>query len=561
MRWMTSTRGMTSMRWITSTRSLRAALAAAVLWSTAACTTFVDPVVTARSGESTAFEGLAQLAAGDEATAIDLLLVHGMCTHDEGWADAAIGQVATMLGADAAPVVDRLAVSHSSADVFGADVATPAWQARIAAIVWSPIVASTKAELCQDTTSKAPACRRDAERLAPQWFSQASAAGPIRDSLVDDCMADAVIYLGRARDQINDQMQKALVTAARHFEARRGNDTGVTRPLVVITQSLGAKLAFDALLRMQQDYSLSHVGDRLAERTTRIYLAANQLPFLQLGDATVADDGADSEAAGPAQRRHLMRLLESAEAASPSAGVTKRAALRPTATQSRGIAQAGASAQASASARTGLSTRIAGMPEPFYAPDPVDQFIRLQAAHRPAAAVTVQGRSLPALQVVAFNDPHDVMAYAANPSRRTGSDIIDVTLELEPAALGIVVAPDPAHLNYLRDARVRQLILCGHGQPACPVARRAAQQTALPAVHPAAPPVASQLAPPAAPPAADPAPPINVPPDPADGAAADAQNAADRADRGLADDRPTTASDARPLPAPIRPPQGVIGTR
>ena len=42
---------------------------------------------------------------------------------------------------------------------------------------------------------------------------------------------------------------------------------------------------------------------------------------------------------------------------------------------------------------------------------------------------------------------------------------------------------------------------------------------------------------------------------------ADAQNAADRADRGLADDRPTTASDARPLPAPIRPPQGVIGTR
>lgn len=490
------------------------ALATTALLMTAACTTFVDPVVTARSGESTSFEGLAQLAARDEATAIDLLLVHGMCTHDEGWAEAAIGQVATLLGAESAPTVDRLPVLHSSAAVFGADLVTPQWQARIAAIVWSPIVASTKAELCQNTTSQAPACRREAERLAPQWFSQASAAGPVKDSLVDDCMADAVIYLGRARDQINDQMQKALVTAARHFEARRGNETGVTRPLVVITQSLGAKLAFDALLRMQQDYSLSHVGNRLAERTTRIYLAANQLPFLQLGDASVVDDGADREASGPAQRRHLMRLLDNADTAPPPARAQGRPVTRPAPVQTRPAA------------------RIAGMPEPFYAPDPVEQFIRRHAQYRPAPAHLSHGRPLPALQVVAFNDPHDVMAYATSPSRRTRSDIIDVTLELEPAALGLVIAPDPAHLNYLRDPRVRQLILCGHGQATC----------GLPG--------------PSANAAMSPNPPARARPGDDRG-----RVDPDRSDPVRASGPPATPTDVSPVTAPIRPPTGVIGPR
>lgn len=461
--------------------SIVRAMVMLVVLASAACTTFGEPVVSAPPGETTAFEGLAQLASDDGPTAVDILLVHGMCTHDAGWAEAAIEQVATMLGGAGRPDVERLAVPQSSADVFGSDLATPNWQARVAAIVWSPIVASTKAELCEDTTSRSPACRRDAG-FSPALAGHApglagASAHPLKDRLIDDCMADAVIYLGRARDQINDQMQQALVTAARHFEARRGHDTAVARPLVVITQGLGGKLAFDALLRMQQDFSLSHVGNRLADRATRIYLAANQLPFLDLGDATFQPSGAAASppgTVGPANRRHLMRLFDAAEAASaPSIRTAspERSSREPRA------------ASRSPGAATLNPIRVAGMPSASYAPDPIDQFIRSHATQRRQGPSP--GRPLPPLQVVAFNDPHDLMAYGVNPARRADSAIIDVSLELEPAALGIVVPPDPAHLNYLRDARVRELILCGFRQAHCGLA--SPRQTAEEAVAEPAP--------------------------------------------------------------------------
>ena len=446
--------------------------------ASSACSTLLEPVVTTAPGQASSFEGLAQLATEPGPTALDILLVHGMCTHDAGWADAAIGQVAAMLGADAPPTVERLAVPHSSAEVFGADLATPQWSVRIAAIIWSPIVAPTKIGLCLDTATDADSCRphrgtaappmpSSAARsgfpsgfpsgypsgfspafqaglpprfmpaapaaAAPGWPGASSAAGTadsLRKRLIDDCMADAVIYLGRARDPINDQMQKALVTAARHFEARRGAATSVSRPLVMITQGLGGKLAFDALLRMQQDYSLSHVGDHLAGRTAQVYLAANQLPFLKLGDAAL--DEASAGIDGPAGRRRLARLIEAAGSA--------RRTPAPKSPKSP-------------------KARIAGMPAPWYEPDPVEAFIHRQAAQRGAA------RQAP--QVVAINDPPDLMAYGTRPERRGDSPIIDVTIEIEPAALGIVVPPDPAYLNYLRDPRVRALIRCGYGQPRC----------------------------------------------------------------------------------------------
>ena len=459
--------------------------AASMLAVLAACTTFGEPLVSTRPGEASSFEGLAQLAIDDGPTALDILLVHGMCTHDAGWAESAIEQVATLLGANRQPVITRLPVPQSSAEVFGADLATPQWEARVAAIVWSPVVAPTKAELCGDTRSRSPACRRDAGDRSAWAITPASHA--LKDKLIDDCMADAVIYLGRARDPINDQMQKALVTAARHFEARRGNATAVTRPLVIITQSLGGKLAFDALLRMQQDYSLSHVGNRLAERTTRVYLAANQLPFLDLGDATLGEETSEAgTTAGPASRRQLMWLFEAAEARSaaaprPMPGGQPARGSHGTAPRRATAGPADTAAPASPAAAVGRTRpaspiRIAGMPGPLYAADPVEQFIRSQASQ--PRLVQSHGRPLPPLQVVAFNDPHDLMAYGVSPVRRAESEIIDVTLEIEPAALGIVVPPDPAHLNYLRDARVRELILCGYRQASCPTEQAGAQTDA-----------------------------------------------------------------------------------
>ena len=452
----------------------------------AGCTTLAEPVVSAPAGTPARFEGLTGLAVTPEPTAVDILLVHGMCSHDASWANSAIAEVATMLGATSPPAIQRLPVAHSAAEVFGADLSTPQWSVRVAAILWSPLLAPTKARLSEEISRESDSAERPTPRQ-PARFTPLAAApwsqGPaysdaatskfvpvsaLRSQLIDDCLADAVIYLGRARDQINDEMQQSLLTAARHFEARRGAETAVARPLVLITQNLGSKLAFDALLRMRQDYSLSHVGDHLAERARQSYLVADQLPFLALGDATLDVDSGGLR--GPAERRRLARLVAAAGA---DGGTGGRVGTNTTATRGKpAVASPRPRAPRAGAATSAPGQSIVGMPDPWYEQDPVAAFLRTRASEQ----ANGRGPTVPPPQVVAINDPYDLMAYRRPASQPEQRPLIEVSLELEPVNPGIVRPLDPVHLNYLRDARVRSLILCGYGLPTCqassPINRR-----------------------------------------------------------------------------------------
>ena len=62
----------------------------------AACTTqYTDPVFDS-SSESTCFEGVADRL--EPTRTLDVLLVHGMCTHDADWAQSAVQSLYASLG-------------------------------------------------------------------------------------------------------------------------------------------------------------------------------------------------------------------------------------------------------------------------------------------------------------------------------------------------------------------------------------------------------------------------------------------------------------------------------
>ena len=114
---------------------------------------------------------------------------------------------------------------------------------------------------------------------------------------MNDCLADAIIYQGRSRDAISEQVQTAIITAAATTDSRElpANVTRAaaaeTSPLVVISESLGSKIAFDAIYQLtrSQDADLRAAGRSIFARTSQIFMSANQLPVLALADQALEE--------------------------------------------------------------------------------------------------------------------------------------------------------------------------------------------------------------------------------------------------------------------------------
>ena len=69
-----------------------------------------------------------------------------------------------------------------------------------------------------------------------------------KDRLVNDCLADAMIYQGKPRIDINERMQAAIVQAVNTTGGRPA--TAPDSPVVVITDSVGSKITFDAIYKL-----------------------------------------------------------------------------------------------------------------------------------------------------------------------------------------------------------------------------------------------------------------------------------------------------------------------
>jgi hypothetical protein len=238
----------------------------------AACSTPYRPAVMVR--DSSPFPGIAGVIAADKARPVDVILVHGICTHDAAWADQAIAQLAGIVDTHAPPAPKAAArgiqLVERTRQVAGGTV-------RFHAIVWSPLTADLKHQLDYDDTGTPTDCALDTA-CKPK---RAKYNGIVKDWLLNDCLSDAMIYEGDSHATIRDAM---VDTVSQVIEANP-NDAGT---LVVVAQSLGSKMLFDALSAMLESNQprTQALGQDAARRISLVFMAGNQMPILGLAEQT-----------------------------------------------------------------------------------------------------------------------------------------------------------------------------------------------------------------------------------------------------------------------------------
>lgn len=235
-----------------------------------ACSTPYHPAVTGR--DSTPFPGIAGVIAAGRGHPVDVILVHGICTHDRSWAEQAIDQVTGIVATHAPPTP---AAAAGGIQVVEAIRQLAGGTVRFHALVWSPMTASLKHQLDYDNTGTPTDCAQDTV-CKPK---RARLNGIVKDWLLNDCLSDAMIYEGDSHPAIRDAM---VDTVSRVIDAHP-NDAGT---LVVVAQSLGSKMLFDALSAMLESDQphTRELGQQAARRLGLIFMAGNQMPILGLAE-------------------------------------------------------------------------------------------------------------------------------------------------------------------------------------------------------------------------------------------------------------------------------------
>jgi hypothetical protein len=279
----------------------------------AACTTPYRPAVFVDPAPELA--GLASLVEQSGSRPVDVVLVHGMGTHDAKWAHDTIAQMVSAIDTNVKPsTVPELAAppDANSIQVVQQTVTIGAGSIRFTALIWSPLTATLKQQLAYDDTGTPTDCAMPGE-CKPK---RAKLNGILKDGLLNDRLSDAMIYQGQSRAGIRRKMVEALTKVIEDSDAAARRAASTPGPLVVVSESLGSKLTFDALVAMLDPRATALVrgaGERAVGRMAQVFMAANQLPILGLADQDASDIGprlASEPAPGADSLQNFLRTIE-----------------------------------------------------------------------------------------------------------------------------------------------------------------------------------------------------------------------------------------------------------
>lgn len=270
-----------------------------LLLSLSACTTPYHPPRFMEAGAR--FPGLIDFVRAAPSRTVDVLLVHGMCTHDARWAADTVRTLAAALPANAGPAPARAAEPAPQVEIIPDTVRTPQGEIRFQSLIWSALTTPLKTQLCYDQTDKSPICQ-GSQPFQPQ---RAGINAKLKDKLLDDCLADAMIYQGAARGEIQRHMREAILRAT-----AQSAQPEPPAPLVVISESLGSNILFDTLNGMLDEPAASPAAvsaQRAVDRLAYLSMAANQIPILALADQRLPSPGALGVTAHDSLQRLLLR--------------------------------------------------------------------------------------------------------------------------------------------------------------------------------------------------------------------------------------------------------------
>src|SRR5262249_2429617 len=130
-----------------------------------------------------ALPGLVDFVAAAPGRSVDLLLVHGMCTHDVRWADDSVAQLGSALHGQVASASTSVPAEADGIGIVERTITLRQGEIHVKALLWSPLTAPLKRQLDFDQSAQLPATRAKLNAKA-------------KDSLLDDCLSDALVYQG-----------------------------------------------------------------------------------------------------------------------------------------------------------------------------------------------------------------------------------------------------------------------------------------------------------------------------------------------------------------------------
>ncbi len=350
------------------------------------------------------FAGITAHWAEAPSSRVRVLFVHGMCSHDEerwvthGWDDTVVSYfgiapsdvtVLPELPSGRAHIVQR--EYHIGAGVLAARF-----------LIWSALTAGEKAAIQFDDPPPPP---------GEFGWKRATLNGELKKNLLNDCFSDAVIYAGARGHSLSLEIRDAVCLAFDGTPSVQGCDfppapMSEPAPLIILTESLGSRMVFDALMELAAQASARgeaalEAFDRAVAPVSEVFMLANQIPLLALAEAP--GEGAEPSAVESPSRSTLIR------------GV-------------RTLAQAR---------------------QRHRARNP-----------RPGLAAGAE----PPITLVAFTDPNDLLSYrlpadpvVVGPLVR----VVNVITSNDGALLGYVENPNNAHLGYRRNLDVLRLLFGG----------------------------------------------------------------------------------------------------
>lgn len=236
--------------------------------------------------ESSSFFGLESVS-GDSR----VLLVHGMCKHTkDGWVIPTNRRLADSLGAPQYTYDNPklIPTPNPQIQLYKQKIPTAHGSLTSYSIVWSDYTTPLKKKyLCSDVTEATEVCDQG------PYNSQrrASFNDEMKNSLLNDCLADAITYSGSTGIEIRKGVYGAVLAALKDGdpsafdESQNLEGLPIASPLFLITESLGSKILFDALVeydcKSQNSKELMQLRTALSA-TRQIFMEANQLPVLEL---------------------------------------------------------------------------------------------------------------------------------------------------------------------------------------------------------------------------------------------------------------------------------------
>lgn len=220
--------------------------------------------------DDSTFDGVTSII--DRDGRVDVLSVHGMCTHGDEWVEKTVDRIASHLPNWSSSDTKKKNVDDVLVHITDFRSQDGNSVLRNFSIVWSGLTTPIKQELCYDSSVVTASCLKSAISYDR---TRASLNSELKSKLLNDCFSDAVIYLGPAGPEIRHSLARAIDFVSTYDESDEDQQ------VVLISESLGSKILADALL---QDAPNKENRLEFFAPTELVFMAANQIPLLELAD-------------------------------------------------------------------------------------------------------------------------------------------------------------------------------------------------------------------------------------------------------------------------------------